>query len=113
MRILLNLIFCFLVSTQISSQTVIWDESIDGDLAADDNIMASPNTVFQQVNLVEGVNLIRGSVGNTIFNGTAGANDAFSFTVPQGCSVSAFEVSSFTLQNSNNLSFFLLGREHP
>jgi len=81
------------------AQTVVWDESVDGDLTTNDYPVS--NTDFQSINLVNGVNLIRGLVGNTTCNGTQCSSDSFSFTVPNGSSVTSIIVSALTLQNGN------------
>ncbi len=99
------LFFSFLCLTPTLAQTVVWDESVDGDLIGDATA-ADNNTLFQNVSLVSGVNIIRGLVGNATCNGTACDADAFSFTVPVGATITALDVSSYTLQNTNLNSAF-------
>jgi hypothetical protein len=88
----------FLYSIPIFCQTVVWDESLDGDLQADGGSSA---TVFQEVILVDGENIIRGSVGNNIFNGLDANSDAFSFAVPPRASITALDITSLTISIAN------------
>ncbi len=90
------LFFSFLSLTPALAQTVVWDESVDGDLPSNSNDFTT-NTIFQSINLVAGVNIIRGTVGNNSgFNGSYLGCDAFSFTVPSGATISAVSVSTYS-----------------
>jgi len=93
------LLFFFLSLTSALAQTVVWDESTDGDLPANGNYFV--NTLYGNITLVDGVNLIKGSVGNASGNGSDLAIDALSFTVPLSASVTDISFTTFTLQNGN------------
>lgn len=92
----LVLFFSFVCLTPTLAQTVVWDESVDGDLPANTLFFFS-NTNFQDITLVSGVNIIRGTVGNNSgFAGSYRGRDSFSFIVPSGTTVTAVSLSAYS-----------------
>ncbi len=80
----------------MAQTTVVWDESVDGDLPANTLFFFS-NTNFQDITLVSGVNIIRGTVGNNSgFAGSDLGKDSFSFMVPSGTTVTAVSLSAYS-----------------
>mgnify|MGYP000501229754 CR=1 FL=1 len=95
------LFFSFLCLTPALAQTVVWDESVDGDLPG--TLLANcDNSAFQTINLVNGDNRIIGEVGSKNY-------DSFEFTVPASASVTAYTVS-VTFESSNTQSYY---ETHP
>lgn len=94
--------FLCLTSTSALGQTVVWDEVINGDFPGNG---FQNNTEFQDIQLVEGINIIKGTANNANFNGSSGTFDAYSFTVPDGASITTYDVT-VTIQNDISSDFF-------
>jgi hypothetical protein len=93
---LITLMLVAAVHITHAASTILWDEGVHGDLS-DDFEVPSMLTVAAGENLISG-----------IFS--ASDADLFTIVVPQGLTLTRIQLTSYTHDNSDNLSFFGMQR---